>query len=59
MLERQRVDFGDLEECLGPTSPVLLVSAIDVISGFAKNFDSRNGEISVDTLLASSTVPPV
>jgi NTE family protein len=38
---------------------VLLVSAIDVVSGSAKNFDSRNGEISVDALLASTTVPPV
>jgi NTE family protein len=58
-LEKQRVDFENLEERLGPTSPVLLVSAIDVVSGSAKNFDSRNGEISVDALLASTAVPPV
>ncbi len=59
MLERQRVDFGKLEELVAPSSPVLLVSAIDVITGFAVNFDSRNGGISVDTILASSSVPPV
>ncbi len=59
MLEKQRVDFGNLGERVGPSSPVLLVSAIDVISGFAVNFDSRNGGIGVDTILASSSVPPV
>jgi NTE family protein len=58
-LERQQVDFENLAERLNHTSPVLLVSAIDVISGSAKNFDSRNGEISVDALLASTAVPPV
>lgn len=59
MLEKQQVDFGNLGERVGPTSPTLLVGAIDVISGFAMNFDSRNGDISVDALLASSAVPPV
>ncbi len=58
-LEKQQVDFENLAERVDPASPVLLVSAIDVISGSAKNFDSRNGEISVDALLASTAVPPV
>lgn len=59
MLEKQPVDFENLAERVGSTSPVLLVGAIDVISGFAKNFDSRDGEISIDALLASTSVPPV
>jgi len=58
-LEQQQVDFENLAERVDPASPVLLVSAIDVISGSAKNFDSRNGEIGVDALLASTAVPPV
>jgi NTE family protein len=59
ILENQPVDFESLQECLGPEGPVLLISAIDIVSGIAKNFDSRNGDISVDALLASASVPPV
>lgn len=58
-LEKQPVDFENLAKLVDHASPVLLVSAIDVISGAAKNFDSRNGEISIDALLASTAVPPV
>ncbi len=58
-LERQRVDFGNLGERLDSTSPALLVGAIDIVEGSAKNFDSRHGEISVEALLASSAVPPL
>lgn len=58
-LEKQPVDFENLEERLSRTSPVLLVSAIEVVMGVAKNFDSRNGEVGVDALLASTAVPPV
>ncbi len=58
-LEKQPVDFENLGERVDHTSPVLLVSAIDIISGEAKNFDSRNGEISIDALLASTAIPPV
>jgi NTE family protein len=32
---------------------------VSVLSGFAKKFDSRDDEISVDALLASSAVSPV
>jgi len=58
-LERQPVDYKSLDERVGPSSPVLLVSAIDIISGMAENFDSRNGGIDIDALLASTAVPPV
>jgi NTE family protein len=58
-LEKQQVDFENLAERVDPASPVLLVSAIDVISGSAKNFDSRDGEIGIDALLAATAVPPV
>jgi NTE family protein len=58
-LERQPVDYRSLDERVGPSSPVLLVSAIDIISGMAENFDSRSGGIDIDALLASTAVPPV
>ena len=59
MLEKQPVDFENLSERVDPSSPVLLVSAIDIAMGSARTFDSRNGEISIDALLASATVPPL
>ena len=59
ILEKQPIDFENLVERSYRASPMLIVGAIEVVSGVAKNFDSRNGEISVDALLASSAVPPV
>jgi NTE family protein len=58
-LERQPVDFENLWERVDSSSPALLVSAIDVTTGSARTFDSRNGEISIDVLLASAAVPPL
>jgi NTE family protein len=58
-LKNQPVDFENLWERVGSSSPVLLVSAIDVATGSARTFDSRNGEISIDVLLASAAVPPL
>jgi NTE family protein len=58
-LENQPVDFENLWEQVDSSSPVLLVSAIDVATGSARTFDSRNGETSIDILLASAAVPPL
>jgi len=38
-------------------APRFLVGAVDVLSGEFKTFDSDNGEISVDALLASAALP--
>jgi len=38
--------------------PLLLVSATDVKEGEIKYFDSRNGELSLDHIIASASLPP-
>ncbi len=54
MLE-QRVDFESLKELVTPSSPTLLVSAVDVLSGEFKVF--KDDEVGVEALLASAAVP--
>jgi NTE family protein len=54
MLEA-RVEFEEIEQALGPASPTLLVSAVDVLSGEFKVF--RDAEVGVETILASTAVP--
>jgi NTE family protein len=53
-LER-RVDFDALPD--GDRHPLLLVGAVDVLSGEFKAFNSRRDRISVDTILASAAIP--
>lgn len=54
MLE-DHVDFERLEGLVKPSSPRLLVSAVDVLSGEFKVF--RDAEVSVEAILASAAVP--
>ncbi len=54
MLE-DRIEFGKLKDLVKPTSPTLLVSAVDVLSGKFRVF--RNAEVSVEAILASAAVP--
>jgi NTE family protein len=54
LLER-RVDFDALPD--GDRHPLLLVGAVDVLSGEFKAFDSRRDQITVDTILASAAIP--
>jgi NTE family protein len=54
LLER-RVDFDALPG--GDGHPLLLVGAVDVLSGEFKAFDSRRDRISVETILASAAIP--
>jgi len=56
MLEKH-VDFGSLKELAKPSSPLLLVGAVDICSGQFKAFKSRKGEITVDAILASAALP--
>src|SRR4051794_20224559 len=50
-----RVDFDALPD--GDAAPVLLIGAVDVLSGDFKAFDSRRDRITPQTLLASAAIP--
>ena len=54
MLE-ERVDFESLKDLVAASSPTLLVSAVDVLSGEFKVF--KDAEIGPDALLASTAIP--
>jgi NTE family protein len=51
------IDFEELPTLVKPDSPVLIVGAADVCSGQLKKFNSRAGEIQVESILASAAVP--
>jgi len=53
----KHVDFRALPTLVRPDSPVLLVSAADVVDGTFKVFSSARNEISIDSLLASAAIP--
>ena len=52
---RRRVDFDRLEP--GGRAPVLVIGAVDVLSGEFRAFDSRRDRISPETVLASAAIP--
>lgn len=56
MLQRH-ADFERIGELASPSSPTLLVGAVDVLSGDFKAFDSRTDRIDADVLLASAALP--
>ncbi|MCA1728641.1 MAG: patatin-like phospholipase family protein [Actinobacteria bacterium] len=56
MLE-EHVDFERLEELVKSSSPMLLIGAVDVLSGEFKAFSSRRDRINVDVILASAALP--
>jgi NTE family protein len=56
MLER-RVDFEKVAVQPEGSYPVLLVGAVDVLSGQFKAFHSRRDGISAETILASTAIP--
>lgn len=51
------IGFDELETLVKPSSPVLLVGAANVLKGEFKKFNSRLGEIQVESILASAAVP--
>jgi NTE family protein len=53
----KHIDFSALPTLVRPDSPVLLVSAADVVEGTFKIFSSARREISIDALLASAAIP--
>jgi NTE family protein len=59
MLERQ-VDFGQLAakaRQAGESGPMLLLGAVDVLSGDFRAFNSRREPITADMVLASAAIP--
>jgi NTE family protein len=56
MLER-RMDFGKVEVQPEDSYPVLLVGAVDVLSGGFRAFNSRRDRITPETILASAAIP--
>jgi NTE family protein len=52
------VDFQPFQSVKGdPEAPQLLLGAVDVVSGEFKAFNSREGEITPDAVLASAAIP--
>jgi NTE family protein len=56
MLER-RIDFRKISVQPEGSYPVLLVGAVDVLSGEFRTFNSRRDTISAETILASAAIP--
>lgn len=56
MLGRQ-VDFGQIEVDGAGQHPVLLIGAVDVLSGRFRTFNSRRDKITAATVLASAAIP--
>jgi NTE family protein len=56
MLE-ERVRFAEIETPLQDSSPMLLVGAVDVLSGEFRAFNSRRDRIAAETILASTALP--
>jgi NTE family protein len=56
MLERW-MDFGKVEVQPDDSYPVLLVGAVDVLSGEFRAFNSRRERITPETILASAAIP--
>jgi NTE family protein len=57
-LLEKHLDLSGLDKLVDArTSPVLVIGAADVKSGEFKKFNSRNGDIDIDALMASAAVP--
>jgi NTE family protein len=56
-LLEKNIPFEKLKRLIRESSPILMVGAVDVLSGQFKVFDSRKGEIQVEAILASAAIP--
>jgi NTE family protein len=54
---RRRVDFDTLDVQTDDSQPMLVIGAVDVLSGDFKAFNSRPDRISADMILASAAIP--
>ncbi len=52
------IDFEGLTElAVEDAAPLLLLGSVDVVSGRLRTFNSRQGEVSADAVLASAAIP--
>ena len=58
-LLEDHIGFNEIESLLKPDSPVLLIGAANVMKGNLKIFSSKNGEFSVESILASACIPNI
>jgi NTE family protein len=56
-LLNRRVDFDAIHPDADERWPLLLIGAVDVLSGEFRTFDSRRDRITADTILASAALP--
>lgn len=56
-LLEDHIGFNEIESLLKPDSPALLIGAANVKKGNLKIFSSKNGEFSVEAILASACIP--
>ncbi len=54
-LLEKHIDFEKIKKLVNPSSPMLFVGAVDVLSGESRSF--KNDEISVDAVIASAAIP--
>jgi NTE family protein len=54
---RRRVDFGQFTPSADPSRPLLLIGAVDVLTGEFKAFNSRRDAITEETVVASAAIP--
>lgn len=59
LLLENHVDFDELDELVTKESPVLLVGSANVLEGEFKKFNSREKEIDVRAIMASSAFPTI
>lgn len=53
------INFEEIKKLVTPSSPVLLIGAANVLSGEFKKFSSRESEIQLEAVLASTAVPTI
>ena len=58
-LLEDHIRFNEIESLLESTSPALLIGAANVMKGNLKIFSSKNGEFSVEAILASACIPNI
>lgn len=56
---QKHIPFQEIETLVEPSSPTLLLGAVDVLSGRFKTFNSTEGEISVEAMQASAGIPEI
>ncbi|HEY9247195.1 MAG TPA: patatin-like phospholipase family protein [Candidatus Methanoperedens sp.] len=54
-LLKKHIEFDNIQKLVGPSSPMLIVGAVDVLTGESRSF--KNEEINIDAILASAAIP--